>query len=75
MPNQQIVDPYDPVMTGENSFLRLSTDGGQTFAHRTSHWRVLWLPARQGHVLFVESPLFGGVPRVFADSELICVRG
>ena len=68
MPDPQMVDPHDPVMTGENSFLRLSTDGGQTFVHRTSHWRVLWSPAGQGHVLFVESPLLGGVPRVFADN-------
>ena len=68
MPDLQMVDPHDPVMTGENSFLRLSTDGGQTFVHRTSHWRVLWSPAGQGHVLFVESPLLGGTPRVYADN-------
>ena len=49
MPDPQLADPHDPVMTGENSFLRLSTDGGQAFAHRTSHWRVLWSPAGQGH--------------------------
>jgi hypothetical protein len=64
----QLVDPHDPVMTGENSFLRLSDDGGQTFGHRTSHWRVLWSPAGQGHVLFIESPLVGGTARVYADN-------
>ena len=30
MADQNVVDPHDPVMTGENSFIRLSTDGGKT---------------------------------------------
>src|SRR3954451_5152311 len=68
MPDPILVDPHDPVMTGENSFLRLSNDGGKPFVHRTSHWRVLWSPAGQGHVLFLESPLAGGTPRVYADN-------
>ena len=71
MPDPQMVDPHDPVMTGENSFLRLSTDGGQTFVHRTSHWRVLWSPAGSGHVLFIESPLLGGAPRILADNAAV----
>lgn len=71
MADVQLVDPHDPVMTGENSFLRLSTDGGQTFVHRTSHWRVLWSPAGQGHVLFLESPLAGKTPRVYADNPAV----
>lgn len=68
MADPSLVDPHDPVMTGENSFLRLSSDDGNTFVHRTSHWRVLWSPAGPGHALFIESPLLGGVPRVFADN-------
>lgn len=71
MAEPQLVDPHEPVMTGENSFLRLSMDGGQTFAHRTSHWRVLWSPAGQGHALFVESPLLGTTPRIFADNPAV----
>ena len=71
MPEPQLVDPHDPVMTGENSFLRLSTDDGKTFVHRTSHWRVLWSPAGQGHVLFLESPLAGTTPRVYADNSAV----
>jgi hypothetical protein len=51
---QQMVDPHDVVMTGENSFIRLSKDGGKTLVTRASHWRVLWSPAGQGHVLFLE---------------------
>ena len=52
---QQMVDPHDVVMTGENSFIRLSKDGGKSLATRASHWRVLWSPAGQGHVLFLET--------------------
>ncbi len=68
MAEPSLVDPHDPVMTGENSFLRLSGDDGKTFVHRTSHWRVLWSPAGQGHALFIETPLLGGAPRVYADN-------
>ena len=67
MPEAQMVDPHDVVMTGENSFVRLSDDGGKTFTDRVSHWRVLWSPAGQGHAMFIESPLAGKVPRIYAD--------
>jgi hypothetical protein len=62
------VDPNDVLMTGENSFVRLSHDGGKTLADRWSHWRVLWCPAGQGHALFIESSLTGKGPRVYADN-------
>jgi hypothetical protein len=68
MAEPRMVDPHDVVMTGENSFVRLSDDGGKTLADRVSHWRVLWSPAGQGHALFVESPLAGKAPRVYADN-------
>jgi hypothetical protein len=68
MAEPQVVDPHDPVMTGENSFVRLSDDGGKTIADRVSHWRVLWSPAGQGHALFIESPLTGKGPRVYSDN-------
>ena len=68
MPDPQMVDPHDVVMTGENSFVRLSNDGGKTMADRVSHWRVLWSPAGQGHAMFVESTLTGKGPRVYADN-------
>jgi len=68
MAEPQLVDPHDPVMTGENSFIRLSNDGGKTIADRVSHWRVLWSPAGQGHALFIDSPLAGKGPRLYADN-------
>jgi len=61
---QQMVDPHDVVMTGENSFIRLSKDGGKSLVTRASHWRVLWSPAGQGHVLFLEEK---GI-QVFSDN-------
>jgi hypothetical protein len=64
---ERMVDPHDVLMTGENSFIRLSTDGGNTIAHRVSHWRVLWSPAGQGHAMFLESPLTGGI-RLYSDN-------
>ena len=66
--SEQMIDPHDVVMTGENSFIRLSNDEGKTVSDRVSHWRVLWSPAGQGHALFIESPLAGGRPVVFADN-------
>jgi hypothetical protein len=68
MAEPQMVDPHDVVMTGENSFIRLSSDGGKTIVDRVSHWRVLWSPAGQGHALFIESALTGKEPLVYADN-------
>ena len=67
MAEPQLVDPHDPVMTGENSFIRLSNDGGKEIVDRVSHWRVLWSPAGQGHALFIESRLTGD-SRLYSDN-------
>src|SRR5262249_10799746 len=48
------VNPHELILIGENSFLRLSTDGGQSSSTRCSHWRVLWSGAGAGHALFVD---------------------
>jgi hypothetical protein len=62
------VDPNAVLMTGENSFVRLSPDGGKTLSDRASHWRVLWCPAGAGHVLFVQSTLTDGRVRIYGDN-------
>jgi hypothetical protein len=62
------VDPNAVLMTGENSFIRLSPDGGKTQSDRVSHWRVLWCPAGAGHVLFIQSTLTDGRVRVYGDN-------
>jgi hypothetical protein len=65
------VDPNDVLMTGENSFIRLSEDGGQTPSSRLSHWRVLWCPAGSGHALFIQSELTDGEARIYSDNAAV----
>jgi hypothetical protein len=65
------VDPNTVLMTGENSFIRLSRDGGQTTSDRFSHWRVLWCPAGPGHALFAQSQLTGGQARIYSDNAAV----
>ena len=62
------VDPNEVLMTGENSFIRLSPDGGKTLSDRASHWRVLWCPAGGGHALFLQSTLTGGQVKIYSDN-------
>lgn len=65
------VDPNGVLMTGENSFIRLSHDGGTTLASRFSHWRVLWCPGGSGHALFVQSELTEGQVRIYSDNPSV----
>jgi hypothetical protein len=65
------VDPNDVMMTGENSFIRYSPDGGKTQTDRVSHWRVLWCPAGAGNALFAKSTLTGGAVRIWSDNPLV----
>jgi len=65
------VDPNAVLMTGENSFIRLSHDGGKTQSDRFSHWRVLWCPSGAGHVLFAQSELTSGQMRIFSDNAAV----
>ena len=62
------VDPNDVLMTGENSFIRLSRDGGGTQSDRISHWRVLWCPAGAGHALFMQGESTGGKVAIYSDN-------
>lgn len=65
------VDPNAVLMTGENSFIRLSPDGGKTQSDRLSHWRVLWCPSGAGHALFVQGTLTDGRARVYTDNAAV----
>jgi hypothetical protein len=65
------VDPNNVLMTGENSFIRLSNDGGKNQSDRISHWRVLWCPAGAGHALFVQSELTGGKVKIYGDNVAV----
>ena len=65
---QSPVDPNEVLMTGENSFIRLSADGGKTHTTRVSHWRVLWCPAGSGHAMFIQSPLTENAVQIYSDN-------
>ena len=65
------VDPTNVLMTGENSFIRLSPEGGKTQSDRLSHWRVLWCPAGTGHALFMQSTLIDGQVRIYGDNPAV----
>lgn len=65
------VDLNEVLMTGENSFIRLSPDGGQTQSERVSHWRVLWCPAGAGHALFVHGALTDNRVRIYSDNVAV----
>lgn len=67
----QPVDPNDVLMTGENSFVRLSADGGKSHTSRVSHWRVLWCPAGAGHAMFIQSPLTDNLVRIYSDNVAV----
>ena len=64
----QPVDPNEVLMTGENSFIRLSADGGKTHTSRVSHWRVLWCPAGAGHAMFLQSLLIENRVQIYSDN-------
>ena len=66
------VDPNEVLMTGENSFVRLSPDGGTTMTDRFSHWRVLWCPSGAGTVLFAQSKqLTSGRVQIWGDNPAV----
>jgi hypothetical protein len=67
----QPVDPNSVLMTGENSFVRLSLDGGTTLSTRVSHWRVLWCPAGAGHAMFIQSPLVDNRVQIYSDNMAV----
>ena len=61
-------DPSKLLLTGENSFIRLSRQDGALLTTRTSHWRVLLSPGGQGHVLFMKSDVANDEVRVYSDN-------
>jgi hypothetical protein len=64
------INPAELILIGENSFVRLSQDNGQSATTRCSHWRVLWSPVGGGHALFVDSSLVDG-RRIYTDSVAV----
>ena len=61
-------DPNEIRLTGENSFIRLHAEEGGPQLTRVSHWRILYSPAGEGHVLFIQSDITGDDVRIFSDN-------
>ena len=61
-------DPNRVLLTGENSFIRLSQEEGGTLTTRISHWRILYSPGGPGHVLFLKSDLVDDEVRIYSDN-------
>ena len=61
-------DPNKVLMTGENSFIRLSAEPGAPQTTRVSHWRVMYSPGGPGHVLFIKSDVVDDDVVVYSDN-------
>ena len=69
MAEPQMVDPHDVVMTGENSFIRLSNDGGKTIDRpREPLARAVVAGGTGARAVHRVSRLAGKGPRVYADN-------
>lgn len=61
-------DPNQVRLTGENSFIRLSSEPGGPQTTRISHWRILFSPSGPGHALFLKSDVVGDDVLVYSDN-------
>ena len=61
-------DPNQVRLTGENSFIRLFDQADGPQLTRVSHWRILYTPAGQGHVLFIQSDVTDNAVRIYSDN-------
>ncbi len=62
------VDPNRLLLTGENPYIRLSETDEEPITTDASFWRILFSPGGPGHVLFLQSELTNGDPRVYTDN-------
>jgi hypothetical protein len=56
------------ILTGENPFIRLSTQDGDPNSTDASFWRILFCPAGPGHVLYLKSELTEDRWRIWSDN-------
>ena len=61
-------DPNKVLLTGENSFIRLSKEEGGPLTTRVSHWRILFSPGGPGHVLFMKNDMVNDEVRIYSDN-------
>lgn len=63
-----MVDPNKILMTGENPFVRLTSDDNDDYSTSVSFWRMTFCPAGPGHVLFAKSELTDNAWRIYSDN-------
>jgi len=63
-----IADPNRLILTGENPFIRLSSDDGGANTTNASFWRIITCPAGPGHVLYLYSELTENRWRIYSDN-------
>ena len=61
-------DPKQPILTGENPFIRLSATDGAPVSTNASFWRIILCPAGPGHVLYIKSELTSDRWRIYSDN-------
>jgi hypothetical protein len=61
-------DPNHLILTGENPFIRLSSDDGGATTTNASFWRIITCPAGPGHVLYLQSEVTENRWRIYSDN-------
>jgi hypothetical protein len=61
-------DPNHVILTGENPFIRLSSDDGGATTTNASFWRIITCPAGPGHVLYLQSEVTENRWRIYSDN-------
>jgi hypothetical protein len=61
-------DPNHLILTGENPFIRLSSEDGGANTTNASFWRIITCPAGPGHVLYLQSELTENRWRIYSDN-------
>ena len=62
------VDDSRVIVTGENSFFRLSETDNESNSTVASFWRILFCPSGPGHALYLKSELTQDQWRIYSDN-------
>ena len=62
------LDANRVILTGENTFIRLSQNDGDAVTTSASFWRILFSSAGPGHVLYLKSELTDDTWRIYSDN-------
>ena len=63
-----VADLNRVILTGENPFIRLSENDGDSNKTDASFWRIIFCPTGMGHVLYLKSELTENRWRIYSDN-------